>query len=75
MIGSALAAAGHALTGITHGSDDARVEAMLPGVPILDPLEVVRRSELVVIAVPHDQLEGLVVGLAEVGASGRRASS
>ena len=29
---------------------------------------MVRRSELVVIAVPHDQLEGLVVGLAELGA-------
>ena len=68
VIGAALAGAGHALVGITHGSDDARVEAMLPGVPLLDALEVVRRSELVVIAVPHDQLEGLVVGLAELGA-------
>jgi predicted short-subunit dehydrogenase-like oxidoreductase (DUF2520 family) len=67
-IGLALAGAGHALVGITHGSDDARVEAMLPGVPILDALEVVRRSELVIIAVPHDQLEGLVAGLAELGA-------
>jgi predicted short-subunit dehydrogenase-like oxidoreductase (DUF2520 family) len=68
VVGAALAGAGHALVGITHGSDDARVEAMLPGVPLLDPLEVVRRSELVVIAVPHDQLEGLVTGLAELGA-------
>ena len=41
---------------------------MLPGVPLLDALEVVRRSELVVIAVPHDQLEGLITGLAEIGA-------
>ena len=32
------------------------------------PLEVVRRSELVVIAVPHDELPGLVAGLAELGA-------
>lgn len=68
VIGAALAGAGHALVGITHGSDDARVEAMLPGVPLLDALEVVRRSELVVVAVPHDQLEGLVLGLAEIGA-------
>jgi predicted short-subunit dehydrogenase-like oxidoreductase (DUF2520 family) len=68
VIGAALAGAGHALVGVTHGSDDARVEAMLPGVPLLDALEVVRRSELVVIAVPHDQLEGLVAGLAEIGA-------
>ena len=68
VIGAALAGAGHALVGITHGSDDPRVEAMLPGVPLLDALEVVRRSELVVIAVPHDQLGGLVTGLAEIGA-------
>ena len=68
VIAAALAGAGHALVGITHGSDDERVEAILPGVPQLDALEVVRRSELVVIAVPHDQLEGLVTGLAEVGA-------
>jgi predicted short-subunit dehydrogenase-like oxidoreductase (DUF2520 family) len=68
VIAAALAGAGHALVGITHGSDDARVEAMLPGVPLLDALEVVRRSELVVISVPHDQLEGLVAGLAELGA-------
>ncbi|MFE1647030.1 DUF2520 domain-containing protein [Microbacterium sp. P01] len=68
VIGAALAGAGHALTGVTHGSDDERVEAILPGVPVLDALEVVRRSELVVVAVPHDQLPGLVAGLAEVSA-------
>ena len=68
VIGAALAGAGHALIAVTHGSDDERVEAMLPGVPFLDALEVVRRSELVVIAVPHDQLASLVGGLAEIGA-------
>lgn len=68
VVGAALAGAGHALTGITSGSDDERVEAILPGVPVLDALEVVRRSELVVIAVPHGELPGLVSGLAELGA-------
>lgn len=68
VIGAALAGAGHAVTGITHGSDDERVESVLPGIPFLDAPEVVRRSELVVLAVPHDQLPGLVAGLAEVGA-------
>ncbi|MFK4762550.1 DUF2520 domain-containing protein [Microbacterium sp. ZW T5_45] len=67
VIGAALAGAGHAVTGITRGSDDERASAVLPDVPVLDALDVVRRSELVVIAVPHDQLPGLVSGIAELG--------
>ncbi|MFJ4037245.1 DUF2520 domain-containing protein [Microbacterium sp. NPDC090007] len=68
VIGAALGGAGHALTAITSGADDDRVEAMLPGVPIVAADEVVRRSELVVVAVPHDEIPGLVAGLAELGA-------
>lgn len=68
VVGAALAGAGHALVGVTPGSDPERVEAILPGVPTLDATEVARRSELVIIAVPHDQLEGLVSGLAALGA-------
>ncbi len=68
VIGAALAGAGHAITGITAGSDDDRVEAVLPSVPVLETEEVLRRSELVILAVPGDQLAGLVAGLSEVGA-------
>lgn len=68
IVALALAGAGHALVGITHGSDDARTEALLPGVPLLDAPQIVERSELVVIAVPRDQLAGLVAGLADIGA-------
>ncbi|MGC5224866.1 DUF2520 domain-containing protein [Micromonospora sp. DT81.3] len=68
VLGAALGGAGHAITGITSGSDDDRASAVLPGVPVLDALEVVRRSELVVLAVPHDELGPLVAGLAVVGA-------
>lgn len=68
VIGAALAGAGHALTGITAGSDPDRVDSVLPGVPVLDADEVVRRSELVVIAVPHDDLADVVSGLADLGA-------
>jgi len=67
VVGAALAGAGHAITGITSGSDDDRAAAVLPGVPVLDALEVVRRSELVVIAVPRDELPDLVAGIAELG--------
>ncbi|MBY6060079.1 DUF2520 domain-containing protein [Microbacterium esteraromaticum] len=67
VIGAALAGVGHAITGITSGSDDDRAAAVLPGVPVLDAVEIVRRSELVVIAVPHGELPGLVQGIADVG--------
>lgn len=68
VIGAALGGAGHAVDGITSGSDDDRVAGILPGVPVLDAEEVLRRSELVILAVPHDELPGLVGGLAELGA-------
>ncbi|GAA2982480.1 putative short-subunit dehydrogenase-like oxidoreductase (DUF2520 family) [Microbacterium terrae] len=68
VIGAALAGAGHALVGVTAGADSDRVEAVLPGVPVLEPAEIARRSQLVVIAVPADQLAGLVAGLAEMDA-------
>lgn len=68
VLAAALAGADHALIGITGGSDPDRVEAVLPGVPVLTAEEVVRRSELVIVAVPHGELPGLVAGLAELGA-------
>lgn len=68
VVAAALAGAGHAVTGITGGSDPDRIEAVLPGVPTLAADEIVRRSELVVLAVPHTELPGLVAGLADLGA-------
>ncbi|KJL32185.1 DUF2520 domain-containing protein [Microbacterium azadirachtae] len=68
VIGAALGGAGHALVGITAGSDPDRAAAVLPGVAVMEAPELVRTSQLVVIAVPHDQLPGLVSGLADLGA-------
>lgn len=70
VLGAALAAAGHALVGISASTDDERdrVEGMLPGVPVLAVAQIVERSELVVLAVPDDQLVELVAGLAALGA-------
>lgn len=68
VIGAALAGAGHAIVGITSGSDDERAAAVLPEVPVLTAPEVLRRSELVILAVPREELPGLVSGLAEIGA-------
>ncbi|WP_291054832.1 DUF2520 domain-containing protein [Herbiconiux sp.] len=70
VIGAALAGAGHALVGVSAISEASRerADAMLPGVPVLPIPELVERSELVIIAIPSDQLAALVKGLAETGA-------
>ena len=69
VLGAALAAAGHAIVGISAVSERSldRAEAILPGVPVLTVPEIVERSELVLIAVPDDQLADLVQGLAATG--------
>lgn len=66
VLGAALAGAGHAIVGVAAVSDASRerAEVMLPGAPILDIPSLIERSELVLLAVPSDQLEALVAGLA-----------
>jgi predicted short-subunit dehydrogenase-like oxidoreductase (DUF2520 family) len=56
--------------GVSASTDDERdrVESMLPGVPVLTVQQIVERSELVVLAVPDDQLAELVAGLAALEA-------
>src|SRR4051794_21076377 len=70
VLGSALRAAGHPVVAVSAISEASRERAatLLPGVPVLDIPEVVRRAELVLLAVPDDALADLVKGLAEVGA-------
>jgi predicted short-subunit dehydrogenase-like oxidoreductase (DUF2520 family) len=67
VLGAALANAEHAIVGVTAVSEASRdrAEALLPGAPILDTPELVERSELVILAVPDDQLPALVQGLAD----------
>ncbi|WP_435737046.1 DUF2520 domain-containing protein [Cellulosimicrobium sp. PMB13] len=70
VLGSALRATGHAVvgaSGISEASHD-RIDALLPGVPVLEVPQVVERAELALLAVPDDALPGLVRGLADVGA-------
>lgn len=70
VLGAALAGAGHrvvAASGVSEASRT-RAEALLPGVPLVDPAEVVRRAALVLLAVPDDELSPLVEGLVTVGA-------
>lgn len=70
VLGAALARAGHPIaagTGVSAGSVD-RAARLLPGVPLLPADEVVARADLVLLAVPDDQLGPLVAGLAGTGA-------
>ncbi|KQV07038.1 Rossmann-like and DUF2520 domain-containing protein [Leifsonia sp. Root112D2] len=66
ILGAALAGAGHAIVGISAVSEASRERAgaILPGVPILDVPAILERSELVILAVPDDELVALVAGLA-----------
>ncbi len=69
VLGAALRSAEHAVVGV-HAVSEAsrdRAEILLPGVPVLEIPEIVRRSELVLLAVPDDALHPLVKGLADAG--------
>jgi predicted short-subunit dehydrogenase-like oxidoreductase (DUF2520 family) len=72
-VGAALAAAlqlaGHrpvAASGVSEASRR-RAETLLPGVPLVEPAEVLARAELVLLTVPDDALPDLVAGLARTG--------
>jgi len=66
---TALARAGHRVVAASAVSDASRsrIAASLPGVPVLQPEQVVERADLVLLTVPDDALAGLVAGLAATG--------
>ncbi|MGA8978434.1 MAG: DUF2520 domain-containing protein [Pedococcus sp.] len=66
VLGAALRRAGHRLVAASGVSEASRTRAqeLLPGTPVLPVEDVVRRAELVVLAVPDDALADLVAGLA-----------
>ncbi|MBV8542092.1 MAG: DUF2520 domain-containing protein [Pseudonocardiales bacterium] len=70
VLGAALSGAGHVVVGVSAVSRSSlrRAEELLPGTPVLPPDDVVRRSDLVLLAVPDDVLPDLVSGLAVTGA-------
>jgi predicted short-subunit dehydrogenase-like oxidoreductase (DUF2520 family) len=70
VLGAALGGAGHAIVGISAVSRSSRdrADALRPGVPILEVPDLIERSELVLLAVPGDELLALVAGLAATGA-------
>ena len=68
VLAGALRAAGHAVVGASGISQSSRerIDALLPGVPVLEVQEVVERSELVLLTVPDDALADLVDGLGRI---------
>ncbi|MGP9537445.1 Rossmann-like and DUF2520 domain-containing protein [Brachybacterium sp. AOP43-C2-M15] len=71
VLGAALRAEGHGITGAYAVSDASRTRAadLLPGVPLLGVPEIVERSEMLLLAVPDDQLAPLAAGIAATGMS------
>ncbi|SKB05976.1 Rossmann-like and DUF2520 domain-containing protein [Aeromicrobium choanae] len=76
-VGAVLAArlqrAGHHLVGVSGRSDAShlRVQTLLTDIPVLDRAEVVRRAEIVILAVPDDALADVVAELAPLAGPGR----
>jgi len=69
-LAASLALAGHRPVAVSGVSDASRrrAEALLPGVPLVEPAAVLERADLVLLTVPDDALPDLVAGLAETGA-------
>jgi len=70
VLGAALSSAGHVIVAASAVSRASlrRAADLLPDAPVLPPDDVVRRADLVLLAVPDDVLPGLVSGLAATGA-------
>lgn len=70
VLGAALSRAGHTVVAASGVSKESvkRAEELLPGVPLVPPDEVVRRADLVLLALPDDALAGMVRGLAAADA-------
>ncbi|MEO9139334.1 MAG: DUF2520 domain-containing protein [Jatrophihabitans sp.] len=70
VLGAALARAGHDVAAVSAVSTQSRDRAaqMLPGAVVLPPDETVAGADLVLLAVPDDDLRPLVAGLADADA-------
>lgn len=65
VLGAALRAAGHEITGVTARSPQSRKRAasLLPGVQVLDQPALLEAAEVVVLAVPDDAIAPVAAGL------------
>ena len=69
VLAKALASAGHVLIGIssTDPKNIERAEALLPEVEVVSVPEIIEKSDLVLLAIPAEEISKTVSGLAEAG--------
>ena len=69
VLGQALAAAGHVIIGIaaTDPKNIERAEALLPEVEVVTVPEIIEQADLVLLAIPADEISKTVSGIAEAG--------
>ncbi len=69
VLGKALASAGHIITGIasSDGKNRERAEALLPEVEFRSVPELIAESDLVLFAIPAEELEKTISGISEAG--------
>jgi predicted short-subunit dehydrogenase-like oxidoreductase (DUF2520 family) len=69
VLGQALAAAGHQIVGIatTEAANIERAEALLPQVAVIPVPQIIQQSDLVLLAIPAEEIEKTVAGIAEAG--------
>lgn len=69
VLGAALQHSGHQVIGATGVSETtlSRIDALLPGVAVLDQEQLVEQADLVLLTVPDDQIEPVVQGMAALG--------
>ena len=67
VLGQALAAAGHRIMGIATSSEAniERAESLLPEVPVISVPEILESADLILLAIPADQIAPTVAGIAE----------
>lgn len=66
VLGAALRAVHHEIIGVHAISENSkeRAESLLPGVPLLQIPDIVEKAEVIMLAVPDDELASLVTGIA-----------
>jgi predicted short-subunit dehydrogenase-like oxidoreductase (DUF2520 family) len=70
VLAAALRRAGHEIVAAAGESDASRsrIAALLPGVPVLKPTDVARASDLLLLTVPDDMLDNVVMTMTAAGA-------